>query len=436
MTPGDGGALLSSDSESFSGSERALAPGMEWSQGWSVVVAAAIGVGVGLSSLITYSFGILVKPITATLGWTRAEANGMHFFIALATTIAAPLVGILVDRFGPRRVALVGIPVAALGYASLSRIGPDLALFYTLAFIVGFLAVATGPIVWTRAVNGWFHAHRGLALAATLAGTGIFALLGPPAITEVSDQLGWRSAFLALGGLMSLSWFSTLVWFKDRGRTRVTSRVPKETKRAGPALTLAQALRSKRFWAIAGGLFLASIGVTAMIAHLVPMLTDRGITPAAAAWVASTLGLSVLGGRLLTGWSLDHFATGWVCAAIMIGAAGGCLLMLQFDGRHLLVPVITVILVGLAAGGEVDLVAYLAAKFFGLSSYGKVYGVLYACFAIGAGISPVLAGYLFDESGNYRRALPLLAVAFAGSALLLGSLGRQPGLDASASVSH
>jgi len=403
------------------------APDEEWRRGWSVVLAAAVGVGVGLSSLITYSFGVLVKPITASLGWTRAEANGMHFFIALSTMIAAPLVGILVDRFGPRRVALVGIPVAALAYASLSTIGANLVFFYALSFGVGLLAVATGPIVWTRAVNGVFRLHRGLALA----GTGIFALLGPPMVTEVARQFGWRMAFLFLGGLMSLSWLSTLVWFDDRRQPLAACAVtptPAAARNLATGLTLREALRSGRFWVIAGGLFLASIGVTAMVAHLVPMLTDRGVAPAAAAWVASALGLSVVGGRLLTGWSLDHFPTGWVCAAIMLSAAGGSLLMLGFDGEHLRVPVVAAILVGIAAGGEVDLVAYLAAKFFGLHAYGKVYGVLYACFAIGAGTSPVIAGLIFDASGNYQRALPLLALAFAGSALLLGSLGRTPGL--------
>jgi MFS family permease len=187
---------------------------------------------------------------------------------------------------------------------------------------------------------------------------------------------------------------------------------------------------SRRFWTIAAGLFLASVGCTAVIAHLVPMLTDRGVAPGTAAWVAATLGLSVVAGRLLAGSCLDRFATGTVCAAVMASAALGCLLMLSFDGQHLGIPLAVAVLVGIAVGSEVDLVAYLAAKYFGLAAYGKIYGVLFGVFALGAGSAPALAGFMFDASGNYQRALTVLALAFVGSAALLGSLGREPGLGA------
>jgi cyanate permease len=104
--------------------------------------------------------------------------------------------------------------------------------------------------------------------------------------------------------------------------------------------------------------------------------------------------------------------------------------MPSFDGEHLGIPVVVALLVGVAAGSEVDLVAYLAAKYYGLAAYGKIYGVLFGVFALGAGSAPALAGFMFDASGNYQRALTVLALAFAGSAALLGSLGRGPGLGA------
>jgi predicted MFS family arabinose efflux permease len=389
----------------------------EWRAGWPVVIAAAIGVGVGLSSLWTFSFGVLVKPMIATLGWTRGQATGSHLCIALATMLGAPLVGVAVDRFGPRRVALWGIPVAALGYASLATIGRGLIAFYALSFVVGVLAVATGPIVWTRVVSGWFTINRGFALACTLVGTGLFALLGPPAVTWLVARAGWREAFVALAALMASSWISTYFWLRERPLSSSLA-----TSMAF-GLTLRQALRARRFWVIAAGLLLASVGSTAMVAHLVPMLTDRGVSPKGAAWVLSTLGLAVVTGRLLAGRCLDRFPTGWVCAVLMVGAACGCALMLNFDGVHLEIPVAAAILVGLAAGGEIDLIAFLAAKYFGLSAYGRIAGVLYACFALGAGSAPVLAGVLFDRYGNYQRALEVVAVAFAASAVLLGSLG-------------
>ena len=291
--------------------------------------------------------------------------------------------------------------------------------------------MATGPIVWTRAVNGWFRQSRGLALACVLTGTGIYALIGPPVVTRIAAQQGWRTAFVALGLLMVVPWITTLLLFREPAEARAGADPARPAARPSFAgLSLREALRSRRFWIIGLGLLFGGVGITAMLAHLVPMLTDKGIAPAQAAWVASTFGLAVVGGRLGAGWLLDRYPTGWICATVMALAALACLLMLGFDGRSLAIPVTVAVLVGLAGGTEVDLVAYLAAKYFGLRAYGKIYGVFFACFSIGAGTAPALAGVMFDRSGHYQDALLLFAITFSLAAILLGSLGRDPGLDA------
>jgi predicted MFS family arabinose efflux permease len=409
----------------------AATAGEEWRRAWPVVVGAAIGVGLGLSSIHTYSFGVLVKPISESLGWSRGEVTGMHVFIALASVIGAPLVGAVMDRVGARRVALFGIPVAALAYSGFATIGASVPLYYAMTFAIGLLAVATGPIVWTRAISGWFRQARGLALACVLTGTGIYALIGPPVVTWIATEYGWRTAFLSLAAMMTIPWVTTLLLFREPGEARTGSLDPSRAaaRAALAGLSLHAALRQRRFWIIGLGLLCGGVGITAMLAHLVPMLTDKGIAPAEAAWVASTFGLAVVAGRLGAGWLLDRYPTGWICAAVMSLAALACLLMLTFDGRSLAIPVTVAVLVGLAGGTEVDLVAYLAAKYFGLASYGKIYGVFFACFSIGAGTAPALAGVMFDRSGHYQGALSLFVVTFTLAAILLGSLGRDPGLD-------
>lgn len=403
----------------------------EWRRAWPVVLGAAVGVGLGLSSIHTYSFGVLVKPISEGLGWTRGQVTGMHMFLALASVIGAPLVGAVMDRVGPRRVALFGIPVAALAYSCFSTIGASVPLYYAMTFAIGLLAVATGPIVWTRAVNGWFSKSRGFALACVLTGTGVYALVGPAIVTRIAAEQGWRIAFVSLAMLMIVPWITTLFLFREPPATAHPAKAGSAgVSTAVSGLTLRDALATRRFWIIGLGLLAGSLGITAMLAHLVPMLTDKGVAPAQAAWVASAFGLAVVGGRLGAGWLLDRFPTGWICATVMSLAALACLLMLTFDGSSLAVPVMVAVLVGLAGGTEVDLVAYLAARYFGLASYGKIYGLLFACFSLGAGTAPALAGVMFDRSGHYDGALMLFAVTFTASAVLLGSLGRDPGLDA------
>lgn len=146
---------------------------------------------------------------------------------------------------------------------------------------------------------------------------------------------------------------------------------------------------------------------------------------ASAVWAASLLGFAIIAGRLGIGVLVDRFYAPAVAFGILAIAAGACFL-LMLAGGNLALALVAVVLIGLAAGAEVDLVAYLASRYFGLRAYGEIYGWQLGFFALGAGLGPMGVGRLYDATGSYNVGLIACAVGFGVGAILIGVLGRYP----------
>jgi MFS family permease len=162
-------------------------------------------------------------------------------------------------------------------------------------------------------------------------------------------------------------------------------------------------------------------GASALVVHMVPMLRDAGLDAAAAARVASVIGIGIILGRLLIGWLIDRVFAPRVAAVIFAIAAGGCL-MLAYGGAEQARP--AAFMIGFALGAEVDLMAYLISRYFGLRHYGFLYGSIYAGFWVGIAGGPALAGRLFDQLGNYALTLLILCGLFVVGAVCALSLPR------------
>lgn len=160
-----------------------------------------------------------------------------------------------------------------------------------------------------------------------------------------------------------------------------------------------------------------------MIVHLVPMLTDAGLTPARAGAAASLMGVAIILGRAFTGVIVDRVFAPRVAMAAFILAACGCGL-LAWGGSPWAAA--AGCLVGLAMGAEIDLISYFVARYFGLASYGSIYGWLYALFMIGTSIGPLIAGAAFDRAGNYDSAVTILGASLATAAVATLFLGPFP----------
>jgi predicted MFS family arabinose efflux permease len=169
--------------------------------------------------------------------------------------------------------------------------------------------------------------------------------------------------------------------------------------------------------------FLVALAGGGFIVHFIPMLSDAGFSPARAGGTAALAGFAIIAGRLGTGLAVDWFFAPAVAAVMFAVSACGCVL-LALGGAGF--GAVAAVMVGFSFGAEVDLVAFLAARYFGLRSIGAVFGMLYACFTAGVAGGPLLAGILHDATGSYRASLLTQAACLAVAAILAGTLGRYP----------
>jgi MFS family permease len=168
-------------------------------------------------------------------------------------------------------------------------------------------------------------------------------------------------------------------------------------------------------------LFLVSLALNGCLIHLVPLLTDRGISPKTAALSASVLGGATLLGRLGTGFLLDRFFAGNV--AIVFFSLGALGVLMLWTGAGGWLSFLVAILLGLGIGAEGDIMPYLVSRYFGLRAFGEIYAYVLAIYTLGAVVGPILMGFAFDATGSYDLVLiPFLVVTLAG-ALLLTRLG-------------
>ena len=388
----------------------------EFARSWTVILAAAVGVGLGTTGLPIYTTGLFIRPLGEAFGWSRSAAAGGLIFLTVGNVLMAPIIGALIERFGVRRVAMMAELGLCIGYFSLTLNGGSLPAYYAGWALLALLGAGTSPIVWTRAVASWFERSRGLALGATLCGTGVVAVIGPGLIGGIISRYGWQAGFYTLSGAQVVVGLP-LVYLLFHAREQVAVR-----DGAPPVLvgaTVGEAMAGGRFWRLAGAFFLISVVVGGLIVSLPPMLADRGISLADAAQALGLLGFAIIVGRLCIGFLVDRFPARVVGPLFILLPAISCIMLANGTA-----PVAAIVLLGLSAGAEVDLLAYLISRYFGLLHYAKIYGWGISAFSAGAGVGPIFGGWVHDETGNYVLALYAFAVIIAVAAALIASLGR------------
>lgn len=402
-----------------------LTRSQEFRRGASTLTSAAVGSAVGITALLFYSQGSFTGALHQEFGWSRAQISSAFFYTTVALVVVSAPLGWLLDRYGPRRIALVSIPGLAASLVLLSQLNGNLLVFALLFALAGILGAGTTSVVYTKAVNSKFVAARGLALGLALAGLGVAALVLPLIVTAVVTSAGWRFGYLVLAGLSLLALPFVMFGRMDDalGSPASRNRDVDADQVATLGLTRVEALRSRTFWVLLLGVLLVGISVPALIPHMVPMLTDAGLTPASAATITSVIGVGVIAGRLCVGYLLDRFPAPFIAAPMFVVAAGGAV-MLALGGPGL-APV-AALMVGVCFGAEADLIALLCGNYFGLRAYGFVYGVIYALFTLAVAIGPIWVGAMYDALGSYHQALfTITGILIVGATVFL-ILPRRP----------
>ena len=387
--------------------------------GWKIVLAGFSGVMVSFAAIVPYTFGLFLKPLTASFGWHR-EATSAGFSIAALTVAAAsPGLGFLLDRFRPRSIILPCIVVFSAAYASLALLTPHLLHFYLTFFVIGLVGNGTAYIGYSRAISTWFNRRRGFALSIMLAGSALGAMVLPVLAQAVITHLGWRAAYLTLGVLAFAVGFPlTAAFVRERPVAQQDRHV--STDFGEP---VAKALATPAFWIIAATVCLYAVSVNGAIAHLSALLTDRGVSTAGAAWSVSIIGATSLVGRLLTGLFLDRFFGPRVSQVMLLMTVLGIVLLSV--ANSLTAGLIAAALIGFSMGSEGDITPYLLGRYFGLKRFSTLYALTWTTYAVGGATGPMVVGRVFDTLGSYRPiTIQLLALPAFIPCLLMFALPR------------
>jgi MFS family permease len=400
--------------------------------GWWVVLTAALGLFLGPIPIVVFSFGVFLGSLTQEF---HSGRGAVSLAFSLHNTILAfglPLAGRLVDRFGARKLILpstfmVGLILLSTYFCS-GKIG-QLYLFY---LAVGLVGCGAAPVSYCDVISHWFDRYRGMALGFMMAGLGAGALVMPSVAQYLIARFGWRLAFGMVGAAILVITLPVVATFlkerpepmgllPDGSPYAVT---PSSGLDADLGLSWREAWHAPTFWLLFCAFILVSASVQGCFTHIAAILADRGNPAQAAALAASLFGGGLLIGRTGSGYLLDRFFAPRVAAAIFGCAAAGIGLLRIAGSRQLAFA--AAFFIGLGLGAEVDIMAYLTSRYFGLRSFGAIYGFTFGGFGLAGGLGAYLMGASFDATGSYELALALFFIVTLIGAALMMRLGPYP----------
>jgi MFS family permease len=398
----------------------------EWRAAWPVVVASFFGMTLlGMGFL---SNGAYISSLEHEFGWTRAEVSSAFSVYAIPGILLAPPVGVILDKWGARRVALPGALLVGLSWALFSTLNGSLAYWLFLWLLLASASQLIMMMVWSAAVSNNFAASRGLALSIMMMGNGLTTVVAPILSNFLIEHYGWRTAYLVeglgWGGLVAGVGYFML---NDR-RERRPDEIARPAVADQPGYSVPEGIRSPGFIKIALAVFLASLLNMALMIHLIPVLGEDGLSRDTAVWVTGSLGVSMIAGKILNGVVTDHMPAKYLAACWVALPAVACVMLLQPTGS-VMQRAVAANLFGAAAGAQMPVFMYVATRYFGLRNFGTLFGMITSGIAIATAIGPFTAGYLHDLAGSYA---PLLIAGIPLSllaSLVVLSLGRYPQFD-------
>jgi MFS family permease len=387
---------------------------------WMVVVTSTIALS--FSVMHVYSMGMFILPIEAELGWSRGEIAGGLTAVSIVSVVLSPFIGLMIDRFGSRRISIFGIVAFCAAIATVSTTGPSIWNWWLLWGGVALGAVFIKPTVWMSAIAGRFTRRRGLAMGVAYCGLGLGSATMPLLSNMLIGAWGWRAGYVALAALaFAVSLPMILLFFRDAPSIESAA----DRRAALPGVSIAEGFRSTRYWRIAASAFLAACATIGITVHFVPILASFSMSRSEAAAIAGAIGISSIAGRILTGYLLDHIRGNLIGAVAFGLPILACVWLLSFDGSRLSAIGIAAI-IGFSLGAETDIIGYLTTRYFGLRNYGVLFGTIVGLLTCAAGVGPAIAGVIYDNYGNYEPMIWAMMPTFALCAILMASLGDYP----------
>lgn len=386
-------------------------------KGMLTAFGAMVGLAFGPSVIANLTVTAYITPIEQEFGWLRSDVSLAFSLVAYMIVVVSPLQGMLVDRFGPRRVVLTSIPLFALSLLAVSFTPPNQMAYYALWALVPIAGLGLWPLGFLQAVTPWFDKRLGLALGCANAGIGVGSTFLPMiVIGPIIAAYGWREALQVLALLiLVISWPVVASCLKEPGPGDISERPDSASRSFG--LSFREASRETTFWMLIVGFFLLGITATSLVTQQVPLLRDAGWTAEETTRLQTTFGFGLLFARIAVGFIIDHVFAPRVMTVVSIGGAIACILYAVAPDYGY----VSAILIGLLLGAEFDVLAFLIKRYYGNAAYGRVYGVVFGVFYLGSAFGiwglPKLREMSADLS--YDNGLYVAAGILLASAILM-----------------
>lgn len=381
--------------------------------GW-YIVAAGLLIQLYTTGFVQFGFTAVFEPVIAEFNWSYAQVSLAASLRGLEIGILAPVVGFLVDRWGPRRLIFIGGLILAAGCFLLSRVS-SLVMFYAAFALLSIGMSTTTHTVIMTGVSNWFHKRLGVAIGITASGIGLGGLM-VPLVTRMIDTFQWRNAMLAAGAGMILIVLplSQVLRRKPEDYGHLPDDETPELSESNVAAMKSDdvdgsvpyktAIRTRAFWHIAVSGICLSFMVNAVTTHIMPYLSSLGISRSSSSMVALALPLVTIGGRLSSGWLHNIFGIRNVFTTGFSFMTVGLLIFSGVSSTGVKLLMFFIIVFSLGWGSNIITMIALQREYFGRKDFGTIMGLISGIMMIGTVTGAPLTGWVFDTWGTYRYA--------------------------------
>jgi len=381
--------------------------------GWAIVAAGFVILMIAWGLL--YSYGVFFEDLSKEFGWSRTMVSGAYSVFMVLHCALYPVVGIINDKYGPRKSSLFCVILMSSGFALMSYISVPWQL-YTLYGVVIGSGISFVYIPITSTITHWFEKRRGMALGIVTAGVGMGTMTLLPFSQFLISNFGWRSSYLiiAIFPLIIILPVSRLLRLNPSekgllpyGAGEITRKRTATSLPSTRNFTLREAVKERNFWILFTISAFGFLAVQLIMVHLKTNITDVGISPMTAATILGTVGGAGLLGRITVGGASDRIGRkrAYFIALLLMAI----MMVWLLEARQVWQFFVFSAIFGFGYGGCVPLPAAMIGDWFGAESHGRILGVL-SLSGMVAGIGPIIAGYIYDVTGSYNLAFIIAAV--------------------------
>ena len=390
-----------------------------------IIVAAAL-----LIIILDYgarlSFGVFFKPMLHEFDWTRSLTSGAFTISMLFQGLGSIYMGRLNDKLGPRFVMTICGVFLGVGFLLMSQVGGVWQLYLFYGVIIG-TGMGGAFVALLSTVARWFVKRRGMMTGIVIAGVGLGQFIVSPVANWLISIYDWRMSYIIIGSVvLIIGVLAAQILRRDPTKMGL---VPHGEQKVGEkrlasgeeGFSLVEAIHTRQFWMVIVIFFCLGYCVFTVNVHLVPNITDLGISATTAANILAVAGALTAIGCIVLGGIADRIGNRQVCVISFILITTSVFCLVAIKEVWMFYPY--AIIYGLGAGGGAPVESTLTAELFGMKSHGAIFGVVSFSFTIGGAVGPFLTGYAFDVTGNYQVAF-LITAASGAIGLILSAILR------------